>query len=148
MNKKRTEGKIKGCLSIRDMYKYYKSNYTEPVDYKTFSKIIKTCNKELVRLVTEESQEILLPYRLGSLQIVRYDRKFTRASNKWAVDWKKTREHGFKIYHEQKYLYKWVWKKHSAIVKNKTGYKFTASRFAKREVPKAVNTKKVEYFKY
>lgn len=148
MIKKRTEGKIKGGLSIRDMYKYYVKNYTEPVEYDQFAEIIKACNKELIRLVTEESQEILLPYRLGNLQVVRFERKFTRASNKWAVDWKKTKELGFKVYHEQKYLYKWVWKKHSAIVKNKTGYKFTASRFAKREVPKAVINKKVEYFKY
>lgn len=148
MNKKRTEGKIKGCLTLRDMYKYYKKNYTDVVDYRTFSKIIKACNKELVKAIVEDSQEILLPYRLGSLQVVRFERKFTRPMNKWAVDWKKTNELGFKVFHEQKFLYKWVWKKHSAIVKNKTGYKFTTCRFSKRAVPNAVKNKKIEYFKY
>lgn len=37
-------------------------------------------------------------------------------------------------------------KKHLAIVRNKTGYKFKACRFAARSVPKALRNK-VEYFK-
>lgn len=143
---KRTEGKIKGSLTIRDIYKYYKANYEKPIDYKLFAKIIKACNKELVNQVVWESQSVKLPYRLGNLQIARFERSFNKPSNKLSVDWKLTKEHGFKIFHEQKDIYKWCWKKSNAIVKNKTGYKFTACRFAKREVPKAAN-KKIEYFK-
>lgn len=144
--KKRTEGKVKDCLSLKDMYKYYKENYDEPVEYQVFSKIIKYCNRELINQITRESECVELPYRLGELQVARFERSFKKPSNKMAVDWVKTKEYGFKIFHEDDNIYKWVWKKHSAVVKNKTGYKFTASRFAKREVPKALKDK-VEYFK-
>jgi len=144
--KKRTEGKIKGCLSIRDMYKYYKTNYDEPVDYKIFAKIIKHCNKELVRQITRESECVELPYRLGELQVARFERSFKKPSNKMAVDWAKTKELGFKVFHDDDNIYKWVWKKSSAVVKNKTGYKFTTIRYARREVPKAIEDK-IEYFK-
>lgn len=143
---KRTEGKIKNCLTIRDAYKYYKANYEDVIDYKLFSKIIKACNKELVKQITYEAEVVKLPYRLGNLQIARFERSYNKPTNRLAVDWKLTKEHGFKIFHEQTNIYKWCWKKSNAIVKNKTGYKFTASRYAKREVPKALK-KKVEYFK-
>lgn len=144
--KKRTEGKIKGCLSLKEMYKFYKENYDEAVDYKLFSKIIKLCNKELVRVISNESECVELPYRLGEMQIVRFERSFKKPSNKMAVDWAKTKELGFKVFHDDDNIYKWSWKKHSAIVRNKTGYKFTTIRFARRQVKQAINNK-VEYFK-
>jgi hypothetical protein len=144
--KKRTEGKVKGCLSVRDMYKYYKKNYDEPVDYKLFSQIIKACNKELINKVVKESECVELPYRLGELQIARFERSFKKASNKMAVDWAKTKELGFKVFHDDDNIYKWVWKKHAAIARNKSGYKFTAIRYAKRQVKPAVDNK-VQYFK-
>ena len=144
--KKRTEGKIKECLAIRDMYKFYKNTYDDPVEYKVYAKIIKACNKELIRQITKESEILELPYRLGKLQIARFDRSYDKPTNKLAVNWKLTKEHGFKVFHEDNNIYKWVWNKHHSIVINKTGYKFMACRFAKREVPKALKDK-VEYFK-
>ena len=144
--KKRTEGKIKNCLAIRDMYKFYKKTYDDPVDYKTFSKIIKACNRELVNTIVTESSIVTLPYRLGKLQIGRFDRSYRQPINKMSIDWKRTRENGFTVYHDEPNVYKWCWVKHSSIVRNKTGYKFSVCRFAKREVPKAVRNK-IEYFK-
>lgn len=143
---KRTEGRIKECLAIRDVYKFYKRTSDDPVDYRTFAKVVKACNKEFVNQVVRESEILDLPYRLGKIQVARFEKKYDRPINKLAINWKLTKEHGFKIYHEDTNIYKWCWKKHLAIVRNKTGYKFTASRFAKREVPKAVKDK-VEYFK-
>ena len=144
--KKRTEGKIKSCLTLRKMYKFYKKNYDNPVEYQVFAKVIKACNKELVHQVVNESEVVNLPYRLGKIQIGRFERSFTQPINKLSIDWKATRDNGFTVYHEEKNIYKWCWVKHSAIVRNKTGYKFSVCRFAKREVPKAVRNK-VEYFK-
>ncbi len=144
--KKRTEGKIKNCLTIRDMYKFYKKTYDDTLEYKEFSKIIKACNKELINQIVRESESIDLPYRLGRLQVARFERSYKKPINKLAVNWKLTKEHGFRIYHEDNNIYKWCWNKRTAIVINKTGYKFTPSRFAKREVPKALK-EKTEYFK-
>lgn len=111
---KRTEGKIKNCLTIRDIYKFYKKTYDEPVEYKVFAKVVKLCNKELVNQIVNESQIVDLPYRLGKMQICRFKRSFNKPKNKLSVDWKLTKEHGFKIFHEDDNVYKWVWKKTSS----------------------------------
>jgi len=144
--KKRTEGKIKGCLSIRDIYKFYKINYPEGVDYKAFAKIIKESNKKLLDKIVNQSEQIQLPYRLGKLQVSKFERSFNQPPNKWKIDFKKSKELGFKVYFDQKYIYKWCWKKHKAIVTNKTLYKFEASRLAKRMVPLALKNN-VDFFK-
>ena len=144
--KKRTEGKIKNCLGFRDAYKFYKNNYEDVEDYKMFSEIIKECNKELLNQIVMNSEIVDLPYRLGTLQISKFERSYNKPKNKLAVDWKKSKEHGFIIYHESDYTYKWTWKKTTAIFKNKSGYKFQANRFAKRMVPEAL-AKKIDYFR-
>lgn len=146
---KRGEGKIKGSLGIRDMYKYYKSltPKEEQIEYKLFAYYIKECNKELLNQIVNNSEIVTMPYRLGDLQIVKYERKFSLDKKyKWALDFKKSREHGFNIYHDQPYLYAWRWRKHYTIVKNKTKYKFVASRTAKRMVAPALE-KGTDYFK-
>lgn len=145
--KKRGKGKNSNCLGMRDMYKYYTKNYQEPVDYDTFAKVIKACNKEFIRVATEDAATIQLPYRLGKIQICKFERSYDQPQNKWKVDWKKTKEMGFRVYFDQKYIYKWCWKKHNSIVKNKTGYKFTPCRQASRIVPKLLATKKIDYLK-
>lgn len=146
--KKRGIGKIKNCLSIRQMYIYYKSLYDKEdiVDYKIFARIIKKCNKELINQIVNYSEKVTLPYRLGDLQICKFKRSFNQPKNKWKIDYKKTKELGFTVYHDQEYIYKWCWKKHYAIVKNKTGYKFSANRGTARAVPRALE-RKIDYFK-
>ncbi len=51
------------------------------------------------------------------------------------------------MYFDQPFVYKWVWMRHYAIVRNKTGYKFKANRAASRMVPQALKNK-VDYFGY
>lgn len=145
--KRRGKGKNTNCLSLRDMYKFYLSNYTDTVSYDLFSKIIKACNKELVNVIAKESAAVQLPYRLGELQVCKFERSYDQPKNKWKIDWKRTREQGFTVYHDQPFIYKWCWKKHHSIVKNKTGYKFIPSRGCSRLIPKLLKTKKVDYFK-
>ncbi len=146
---KRGKGKIKECLAIRDMYKVYKETYHKEgdkvIDYKTYSKIVKKCNKELVNLIVYKAEEIQLPYRLGSLQIAKFKRSLNQPLNKLAMDFKKSKELGFRVFHDSPFIYKWRWKKHNMVVRRKTGYSFKTNRFAAREVPKALKLK-VDYF--
>jgi hypothetical protein len=143
--KKRTKGKITGCLVLKDSYREYRSKTENPVNYKTYCKIIKECNKELLNEVVNESNSILLPYRLGKLEIVKFT-KIYREKSIWPVDFKKTKELGFVVYHESKYIYKWMWNRNNAIIINKSKYKFLASREAKRMVAPALKNG-VDYFK-
>lgn len=143
--KKRTEGKIKECIGLKETYQYYKKNSDKPVDYETFAKCIKDCNKKLLDEVVNASNDVELPYRLGKLHIAKFDRSY-KNQKKWAVDFKKTKEEGRVVYFDQDHLYKWRWCKTYTIVKNKSKYKFTASRQAKRLVPVALKNN-VEYFR-
>lgn len=145
--KPRGKGRNTNCLGLREMYKYYVANYEDHTDYTTFATTIKACNKELLRVITHESATVQLPYRLGKVQVCKFERSYDQPQNKWKVDWKRTREEGFRVYFEQKYIYKWVWKKHNSVVKNKTGYKFTPSRQASRLVPKLLATNNIDYLK-
>lgn len=146
---KRGKGKNKGALGQIYLYKFYvnkcKLEGKKHISTKEFSKIINECNNEIVKACTEDSEIVRLPLRLGYLQVCKYERSFRKKQNDMAIDWKLTKEHGFKILHEQRFLYKWVWLKKTAIVKNKTKYKFQASRAAKRLIPKQLNNGK-DYF--
>lgn len=146
---KRGTGKTKGCLAIRDMYKYYLSitDKEDIIPYQLFAKITKACNKELINQVVNHSQSIELPYRLGQLQVTKLERVFKLdGRNKYSIDFGKSKKLGIKIFYDSPYIYKWKWKKHHAIVINKTGYKFRANREANRMITKALKNK-VDYFK-
>lgn len=146
---KRGKGKITNCLGLRQMYKYYLANLKpneEAKEYKLFVNIIKSCNKEIVRVITSESETFNIPYRQGELRVVKYERSFNKNKSKWAKDFKKSKELGFTVYFDQEYIYKFSWIKKKAIVKNKSKYKFIPSRMAKREIPRLLKTKKIDYY--
>lgn len=145
-DKKRGKGKIKGVLGIREMYKYFKTYSTTDISYKEYSKIIKACNTEILEVIVKEAKTFDMPYRLGALQVTKFERSYNKPQTKWATDYKKSKELGYRVYHDQPFIYKWTWRKKKAIFINKTGYKFTASRMAKRLIPKALATKKIDYY--
>lgn len=140
--------RYKGSLTIRDIYKKYKevTPKDKRVKYAVFANIIKECNKEVVRVIVEEAETLRLPMRLGMLKITKYERSYNKAKYKWALNYKATKENGFKVYHDQTYVYAWRWNKKTSIIKNKTWYKFVACRQAKRAVPKALKTLNIDYY--
>lgn len=142
------DNRYKGSLTIRDIYKKYKEVTPKEsrIDYKLFAKIIKECNKEVLRVITEEAVTLRLPMRLGLLKVSKYERSYAVKKYRWALDFKATKENGFPVYHDQKYIYGWRWNKKTSIIKNKSKYKFIASRRAKRAVPRALKTLKIDYY--
>tara|TARA_R110000868_G_scaffold294061_1_gene554581 strand:+ start:101 stop:559 length:459 start_codon:yes stop_codon:yes gene_type:complete len=144
---KRGPGKVKGCLAIRDMYKYYLSiTPKDYIKYKQFALIIKESNKELIDQIVNESEAVTLPYRLGVLRIVKSERKFNPEYKKnWKVNYQESKKQGFIVYYDQESIYRWAWIKARAIVRNKTGYKFVANRLSKRMVAAALRNKRDFY---
>ena len=92
---------------------------------------------ELLNQTVTESNQVELPYRLGILEVIKRDRIYGKKKN-WAIDHKRSKEEGFAVYFDQKYLYNWNWNIKNCIVIHKSRYKFTASRMAKRMVPAAL----------
>jgi len=138
--------RVKGCPSAYDVYSFYRDNSESPVSRKEYSRIIKECNQEVLTEVVNNSNDFEVPYRMGIMSVIKYSRVYGVDKRRWAVDFKKTKEVGFKVFFDQEYIYKWRWLKTNAIVKGKSKYKFTASRQAKRLVPRALSNK-VDFYK-
>ena len=145
--KKRGKGKIVKPLGVREMYRFFIKSSNSKMTYKEYSEIIKNCNKEVLDVVVKEAKVFEMPYRLGILQVTRFERSFSKQKNKWAVDYAKSKELGFLVYHDSPYIYKFNWRKTKAKFISKTGYKFKANRDAGRLIPKTLKTTKIQYFK-
>jgi hypothetical protein len=141
----------KNSIAQKDFYEYYKQSSIkknkEYVDYKTHSSILKEANKLIRDEIIYNGERFLLPYRGGELFIHKYENVFKEENkSKWKVDWKKTKEVGFKVYFDSKYGYKWKWDKRKAVVKGKKFYTFRACRKSQRMVSDAINNKNVDYY--
>ena len=145
--KKRGKGKITSPVGVREMYKFFIENSKTKIPYKENSKYIKACNKELVDVIVKEAKVFDMPYRLGILQISRFDRPLKKDKKNWIVDYAKSKELGSLVYHDNDYIYKFNWKKTRAVFINKTGYKFKANRAAARLIAKTTKITNIQYYK-
>lgn len=143
--------RFKGCKTLRDAYKYYKAEqkaqYLKPVDYKTYSSLVKECNKTIVDYVLSSGDNFILPLQMGSICIKKRVRTYNEKNrNKWAVDYKKSKELGFIVYFTTEFNYKWTWKKRGANFQNKGIFVFIACRTAKRGIAKSINGENKDYY--
>lgn len=134
-----------------DFYNYYKESSIkkgkEYVDYKTYSNIIKDANLLIRDAILYKAEKVQLPYRLGDLFVKKYENKYNldKIAN-WKVDWKKTKELGYKVYFDSKYGYKWKWDKTKACFKGRKLYTFKPCRKASRLVSDAINNKHLDFY--
>lgn len=142
----------------RDIYRRYRQDIarrSEGCDYATFAKILRDFNKELSRVILEESEIINLPFRLGKLYITKTKQWYSKPE--WSkiplnlpIDWKTSKEIGKRVYHLNEhtngYIYRWRWYKRGAHVANVTLYKFLPVRQNKRKITQLLK-KGVDYWK-
>ena len=116
----------KGALSRVDMYKVYCTMVKDPVDYKSYTKIILACNNEMMRMIVEDGKEVRMPY-LNMLKV----RKI-KTNVRTGIDYghfKKTGE--VKQYDNtitDGYVGRMHWSKSKAIVVGKSTYSFRPNR--------------------
>lgn len=133
---------------IRDIYEHYKNKCIklncEIVDYKLFTTILKEFNLLLRdRILTNDN--IKLPYNLGSLGITKFEVNYNPEKQyKWKVDFKKSKELGYKVYYGSEYGYRWKWTKGRLI--GKRYYHFKPCRAASRSITIKLN-EGIDYFK-
>lgn len=94
------------------------------------------------------SREFKLPYRLGSIQIVKHKPKeYTGKSLRY--DWKSMKELGKPVYymndHSGGMKYRYFWSKKDCLFTNKTKYMFVASRANKRNLATLIFNKQCDY---
>jgi hypothetical protein len=69
-------------MTLCDIYKEYKEECNAegktPLSYSTFRTYCEYGNMELVNAIIFEAKEVLLPYRMGSIRVMRHKRKFDK----------------------------------------------------------------------
>ena len=129
-------------------YKNYEDFYK--VGYKKYRSICEDFNKLIIDEILLKAKEFKMPYRLGTLRILKKEMNYAVGKNKLKIDWQETNKHKKVIYHLNDHTdgfnYRWFWSKKKAIVKNKTIYSFQATRTNKRRLAGLLKTKQVDYF--
>lgn len=133
------------CYTIADFYLSYKDyieqGTTYDVDLKTFKGVVIDYFKYIRDQIMQESKEVKLPCRLGTLQIIKHQPKeYTGKSLRW--DWKATKELGKPIYllneHSNGWKYRFHWSKQNCLLSNKSKYQFVATRQNKRDLAQII----------
>tara|TARA_B100000519_G_scaffold195617_1_gene200873 strand:- start:62 stop:526 length:465 start_codon:yes stop_codon:yes gene_type:complete len=150
-NSKRGEGNYKKDFGSNEVYKYYKDNVIPElqVDKQTFRKICDEFNKLIIDEILVNSEEVRLPYRLGTIRVKKSKMKYDD-KNKLKIDWAASRKLGKRIYHLNDhtggYKYRFYWTK--GIVKNITAYSFIPTRTNTRTLASILKDKdrQLDYF--
>lgn len=138
--------------TIKDFYNSY-IDYIETgtqydIPYTTFKAIIIEYFQHIKDNLIENSKEIKLPCRLGTLAIVKrkpknYDSKSLR------VDYHATKLYSKTIYHLNEHSNGWKynfhWSKKDMCVKNKSAYQFVACRALKRQLAQYIKNNIHDY---
>lgn len=147
----RGPGFLVNSKTLKDAYRFYKENLKSKglkgESKKIYTKVCKDFNKEIVNLIVYKSEEVKLPCGMGNIAVLKFAHSLSNIpQNKWPINWKKTKELGYKVYFVEDYIYDIRWYKKKAQIRNKEFYKFIACRDFKRAVPKALRENKVDYF--
>lgn len=145
--KKRGKGKIKVNYGNLDLYKFYKSESKNPVTQPVFNAIIKDLNNKVRERILNESEEFKMPFRLGTLKIKKISTSLYKLpKNKWPVNYKKSKELGFIVYHEQDNTCRWKWDKKRGVFTGRRTYIFKPCRSSKRLLAHYIKVLKKDYF--
>lgn len=149
----RGRNKIQGCYTMPDMYNFYKENVDEgsPYDipYSTYVKIVSSYNKKIIQRLYD-GFIVTLPYRLGTVQIIKKKMYFASQINKKrGINWGDTNKYGKVIHHLNEhsdgYKYLFYWNKKGGPT-NIKGYRYIPTRTMKRTLAKLIKVHKKDYF--
>mgnify|MGYP003150369870 CR=1 FL=1 len=159
-NTKRGLGVYKKDNGTQEVYRYYKNEVKKIcktdkdlegilVDKSLYQTICDEFNKLLIDEILINSEEMRLPYRLGTIRIKKSKMKYDD-KNKLKIDWATSKKLGKRIYHLNDhtggYKYKFYWTK--GIVKNITAYSFIPTRTNTRRLASILKGKnrQLDYF--
>jgi|TARA_R110000737_G_scaffold318312_1_gene329198 hypothetical protein len=150
-NGKRGLGNYKKDNGSNEVYKHYKKEVIPElqVDKKLFRAVCDEFNRLIVEAILIRSEEVRLPYRLGTIRIKKSKMKYDD-KNKLKIDWAASKKIGKRIYHLNDhtggYKYRFYWTK--GIVKNITAYSFLPTRTNTRHLASILKDKEreLDYF--
>jgi hypothetical protein len=129
--------------TLKQVYKHYKSNTENPLEFKIFSALCIEFNQMIIDQLLE-GKEFQMQHNLGRLSIRRADRnpRVLRVNWNESLNYKKelldkgvplyNKETGvgekWHIYYTDKYYLEYHWTKFKCTIKNKAAYRFDATR--------------------
>lgn len=152
MNQKIKTADRTKSYTIPSFYNAYiddvEKNTVYDIPYSTYRQIVTEYFQYLRDQLIEESKCVKLPYRLGSVQIIKnkpkfYDKRSLR------IDYQASKQYDKMIFltneHSDFYKYRCYWCKQDMIVPNKTKYQLTMTRANKRNLAQIIKNKVHDY---
>lgn len=138
-------------IGNKDYYDYYMETSIRKgkpyVDYLTFSLVLRDFNLKVLDRLVYHAETIVLPYRLGSIYVRKFEHNYTEKNKRlWNIDFKATKEQGKTVYHADTHGYKFKWIKKGAKVTGIRYHTFRASRRGNRMIADAVKNKHLDFF--
>ena len=149
--------------NINDIYEYYIKNYKDNIEKSLFRKICEEFNIEIIELILS-GKSFDMGNNLSSLSIARIERDPRSPRIDWGESNKYKKElleedqdlydnitgKGVKwhIYHTDSFYCKYYWNKGKCKVKNKSVYRFDATRGVKGNKEKLINLLKEDDLAY
>lgn len=131
----------KKSATIIDMYRQYKKDYKDDVDYKQFKQILDLFNNCVLDCLLESSEGFKMPFGLGYVQIVKYKPK-SMTPKSLSVDYKSSAEYGKTIYHLNEhsdgYKYRLYWSKTPQTFPDRYRYQLQLVRQNKRRLAQLI----------
>lgn len=131
----------KKSATIIDMYKQYRKDYGNDVDYRQFKDILDRFNEEILSCLLQSSEGFKMPFGLGYVQIVKYKPK-SMTPKSLSIDFKSTAEYGKTIYHLNEhsngYKYRLYWSKIPQTFPDRYRYQLQLVRQNKRQLAQLI----------
>ncbi len=172
----RGKNKIQVDYGIQDIYKFYKDNAKNPVDYNQFRDLWKQISTVIIRLILYRNLDFNLPARLGVLcarkikAVPKVREDGTVDKSRLGINYKASWQKWLKEYpelsvkqiagiknkipvyhineHTDGFKIRWKWDRFTCTVKNQAIYKLDLTRSNKKALSKAFNDPKVDYYEY
>lgn len=149
----RNKNKIQEPYTVPDFYTDYIKTVDEGspyhVSYEEYAAIVRDFFKEVANEILAKASTFRMPYRLGSLRIVKLKSNMSR-NRRYSVDFNLTNKFGKTIYHLNEhsggYKYMFKWDKVENQTKHNSFYRFKATRTNARELAKNIKNKIIDYF--
>ena len=155
--------KVKNSYGVYDGFKYYRKNRPKEHKYvlteSQYFSIIRRVN-ELLGEALINGEDVTLPYRLGRLEVRKYEARITTDGKKvrtnLPIDWDRTLKLWYEdkesyknktlIKVEEKEIYKVYYNKNVAEFTNKAFYQFDVNRELKRRLKQNIKEGKLDAF--
>lgn len=133
---------------FNDYIQSIESDTVYDIPYSKYKDVIIDYFTYLRDQILEESKEVKLPYRMGTVQIVKKKPKHLDARS-LRIDYKATKELNKLIFltneHSDYYKYRIHWCKHDMLVQNKGQYQLVMTRANKRHLAQIIKNKIHDY---